>query len=114
MSHTTTPLPAARPSAFTTQYPFKSSICFFAVSISVQYLNSGCGILCLLQKFLEKVLEPSNRAAFLEGPNALIPNFDNSSFKPKTNGISGPIKTISALISFASLHCPGISSAAIG
>ena len=60
VSQTTTPLPAARPSALTTQNPFNNSICSFAVSKSLQYLKFGWGILCLLQNFLEKVFDPSN------------------------------------------------------
>ena len=114
VSQTTTPLPAARPSAFTTQYPFNSSIWSFAVFISLQYIKSGCGILFLLQKFLEKVLDPSNWAAFADGPKALIPISDNLSFNPSTRGISGPIKTRSIFLSLASLHCPSISSANMG
>ena len=43
-----------------------------------------------------------------------MPRSDNLSFKPRTRGVSGPIKTMSAFISFANLHCPLISSAAIG
>ena len=43
-----------------------------------------------------------------------MPRSDNLSFKPRTNGISGPMKTISAFISFANLHCPSMSSAATG
>ena len=43
-----------------------------------------------------------------------MPSSDNLSFKPRTKGISGPIKTKSAFIFFANSHCPSMSSTAIG
>ena len=63
-------------------------------------------------KSLAKNFDPSNCAANFDGPKTFMPCSSNLSFKPSTNGNSGPMNTTSDLISLASLHIPSMSSIA--
>mmetsp|Transcript_4882 Transcript_4882/g.11345 ORF Transcript_4882/g.11345 Transcript_4882/m.11345 type:complete len:278 (-) Transcript_4882:820-1653(-) len=96
VSGTTTPLPAARPDALTTTSNGLSLMYLMAASSSptpLKLLNSAVGTLYLAMKSLQKALEPSNRAAALEGPNTLMPAAWSASTMPSTSGCSGPTAT---------------------
>ena len=94
---TTTPFPAARPSALTTHSEPISSTYFLAFWLSVKRLKLGCGISYRLQKSRAKYLDPSSSAAAALGPNAKILLARKASASPATRGTSGPITTSSIL-----------------
>ncbi len=93
---TTTPLPAAKPSAFTTTgAPISSNACKACASL-VASLYAAVGMLCLLMNCLAKSLLPSSLAPVAAGPNTAIHSARNTSATPATSGASGPITTRSA------------------
>ena len=88
-----TPLPAARPSAFTTNgklHFFKYfNICFFLNKFYILLLE----FYIFEQIFFMKALDPSSLEAYLFGPKTLILFFLKKSTMPLTNGASGPTIT---------------------
>ena len=97
---TTTPLPAAKPSAFTTiGAPVLAMNCF-ASSASKNTPYAAVGILYFFIRSLANTLDPSSWAAALDGPNTGIPASFNTSASPATRGASGPTTTRSTLLSF--------------
>ena len=90
VSHTMTPLPAARPSAFMTSGNDTDSIYSFAKSDSSKILNLAVGISFLSIKFFAQILLDSNFAAFCVGPNIFKFFSMNVSTIPNASGTSGP------------------------
>ena len=78
---TNTPLPAARPSALTTQGARASS------------RTAAVGTAAASSTSLAKAFDPSMRAAALLGPNTATPARRSSSAMPATSGASGPTTT---------------------
>ncbi len=110
---TTTPLPAARPSAFiTTGVPFSFKY-FFALGASLKTLKSAVGKPNLFMASFAKILLPSSIASSLDGPNTLSPTSLNLSTMPFTSGTSGPTTVSPILFSFANFKRPSMSSAFI-
>ena len=106
---TTTPLPAARPSALTT-YGGPNSSSAAAASAALAQVRAGAvgipaaGMICLANDF-----EPSMAAARRLGPKQAMPDARSASATPATSGASGPITTRSAPIARASAgHLPGV------
>ena len=113
-SATTTPLPAARPSALTTQAPSLESMCARAASSSVKLRASAVGMPCRCIKALAKCLEPSSAAAALEGPRQGKPAAVNSSTTPATRGPSGPTMVRETAFRLAKAINSAIASGARG
>jgi len=93
--HIDTPLPAAKPSAFTT---IGTPTCFIKLEASLILLKvpkCAVGILFFLHKFYMKVFEPSNWDANLSGPKTLTFFSFKKSTIPSTKGCSGPTTTMS-------------------
>ena len=88
--HMMTPLPAARPSAFTTKGGSVSPILASACPMSVKTAYSPVGIPYFFIRFFEKVLLPSSSAAAFEGPKTRRPSFSKKSVIPSQRGCSGP------------------------
>ncbi len=99
---TTTPLPAARPSSFTTYGAPKASSASSTSSGFVQTYERAVGTPAPAMTSLAKALEPSSSAASLEGPNTGMPASRTASATPATRGASGPTTTSSAPSSVAS------------
>ena len=93
LSHTTTPFPAASPSALITKDLFVLYTKSLAFSGSEKILYSGDDILFSFIKCFAKDLLDSNWAASIVGPKTLILS-DNSLTIPFVNGSSGPTTTI--------------------
>ncbi len=92
-SVTTTPLPAARPSSFTT-YGAPSASSAAAASSTVLHTNArAVGTPAASMTSLANAFDPSSRAATAEGPNAAIPAVRTASATPATSGASGPTTT---------------------
>ena len=81
-SQIVTPLPAAKPSDFTTIGSLKFLRASWAFSISFISAYLAAGILNLVHKFFIKIFEPSNCDAFLLGPNTLMFLFSKKSVIP--------------------------------
>ena len=79
---TTTPLPAARPSSFTTYGAPSSSSAAAASSAVVQTNARAVGTPAAAMTSLANALDPSSRAASAEGPNAAIPAARTASATP--------------------------------
>ena len=94
VSATTTPLPAANPSALMT---WPSAACPRIKSQASVLLSNrchaGCGISCRSQKSRANAFDPSSMAACWLGPKTRIPRRRSRSASPSTNGASGPITT---------------------
>src|SRR4029450_2968169 len=86
---TVTPLPAASPSALTTQGGPKSSRAATARAGSVKVAERAVGTPAAAMTSLANALEPSIRAAAAVGPNTGRPRARNSSATPETRGCSG-------------------------
>ena len=100
--HTNTPLPAARPSAFTT-HGGRATDSVSAVGTPAARSTS-----------FANVFEPSICAAAALGPKTAIPFLRRTSAMPATSGPSGPITTRSASSVSARLSRPSASSARTG
>ena len=87
---TTTPFPAASPSALTTMGEPLASMYWCAASASVNVSNSAVGMRCRCIKALLKALELSNWAAAWVGPKIRKPLSRNTSTTPAAKGASGP------------------------
>ena len=90
---TVTPLPAARPSAFTTMGAPRSSTYARAAAASEKVAAAAVGMPASAHTALRKVLEPSRRAAPADGPNTRTPPARRASARPSTRGCSGPTTT---------------------
>ncbi len=107
---TTTPLPAARPSSFTTYGAPSSSSAAAASSGVVQTNARAVGTPAASITSLANALDPSSRAAHADGPNAAIPAVRTASATPATSGASGPTTTRSTPSEAASAATEGPSS----
>ena len=99
---TTTPLPAASPSSFTTYGGPKASRASAASSAFVHTRAIAVGTSAAAITSLANALEPSSRAASADGPKQEMPASRTASATPATRGASGPITTRSAPTSRAS------------
>src|ERR1039457_368311 len=105
---TTTPLPAARPSAFRTTGKPKRPNAIRAWKASSTVTYSAVGIPLCWKKFFAKILLPSRRAASAVGPTIRSPRARKASTTPATSGTSGPTTVKSAPTrSAASSGSPG-------
>ncbi len=94
---TATPLPAARPSSFTTQVgPKRPSAASSLAGLSTTSL-CAVGTPAAAMTSLANAFEPSMRAAAADGPKHAMPASRTASATPATSGTSGPITTRSAL-----------------
>src|SRR5674536_367243 len=101
---TTTPLPAASPSSFTT-YGGPKSASAAAASLSVAQVRAAAvGTPAAAITSLAKDLEPSICAAAADGPKVAIPAARQASAAPLTSGTSGPITTRSTAVSYTHLR----------
>src|SRR5271165_519500 len=99
---TTTPLPAASPSALTT-YGGPNAASASSTSCSVRHvLAAAVGTPAAVITSLAKDLEPSIIAAAWPGPKQPMPAARTASAAPATNGASGPITTRAAPVRAAS------------
>ena len=98
-----TPLPAARPSAFTTQGPSSLRTYSSQGSCSVKERQAAVGTPARAMTCLANFLEPSMRAAEASGPKHAIPAERTASATPSTSGASGPMTTRSMPFSRAKL-----------
>src|SRR5215469_185546 len=99
---TTTPLPAASASSFTTYGGPNSRSASSAAACVVAVRDRAVGMPARAMTSFANALDPSMRAALLFGPNAAIPFARSSSATPATSGASGPMTTRSALTRRAS------------
>ncbi len=99
---TTTPLPAASPSFFTTYGAPKASSAASTCSAVSQAAAPAVGTPAAAMISLANALEPSSRAAAADGPKQGMPLARTVSAAPATSGASGPITTRSAPVSTAS------------
>mmetsp|Transcript_28286 Transcript_28286/g.92332 ORF Transcript_28286/g.92332 Transcript_28286/m.92332 type:complete len:213 (-) Transcript_28286:178-816(-) len=90
---TTTPLPAARPSALTTIGAPSAAMYALASTVFVKRLYLAVGMSYLAHRSFMKPLEPSRTAAPASGPKVGTPAAVSASPRPATSGASGPITT---------------------
>ena len=107
---TVTPLPAARPSAFTTARPPSSSTNATAASTSRNRPQRAVGTPRVAITSFANAFEPSIRAAAAFGPNTLRPASRRASPRPATSGASGPTTTRSGSSWSTRLTIPSTSS----
>jgi len=90
-SQTTTPLPLARPAAFTTTGV--SCACTYATADSTfsNVRDSAVGIIAARINCFAQALSPSSRAPSAPGPNTFKPALRKRSPSPAHSGSSGPI-----------------------
>mmetsp|Transcript_180 Transcript_180/g.611 ORF Transcript_180/g.611 Transcript_180/m.611 type:complete len:219 (+) Transcript_180:575-1231(+) len=89
-----TPFPAAKPDVLITiGAPVTVLTYSFAFSASLKTSYVAVGMLYFLHKFFMNSLDPSNCAAFFDGPNTLIFSALKLSANPSTSGASGPTTT---------------------
>src|SRR5512144_1995537 len=93
---TTTPLPAASPSALTTYGGPNASSARSTSTAVAQVRAAAVGTPAAAMTCLANDFDPSIRAAAADGPNAAIPQARTASAAPATSGASGPITTRSA------------------
>src|ERR1039457_1226695 len=93
---TTTPLPAASPSAFRTTGKPKRPNAIRAWKASSTVTYSAVGIPLCWKKSFAKILLPSRRAASAFGPTMRKPRERKASTTPATSGTSGPTTVRSA------------------
>ena len=104
---TSTPLPAARPSALTTYGGPSSARAASAWPLVSQVYASAVGIPAACMMCLAYDLDPSMAAARRLGPKQEIPDARSASATPATSGASGPTTTRSARVARASpVTCP--------
>ena len=108
------PLPAARPSVFTTQGAPRLRQYRRAATGSSNVSKRAVGIRWRAIRSFEKALEPSIRAAAALGPNTVTPAAARRSARPATNGISGPTMVRSIRSCRAKPTMSSIASDAIG
>src|SRR3954469_22017748 len=111
---TTTPLPAARPSALTTIGAPCARICARAASGSANRAQRLPGAPAASATSRVKALLPSNRAAAWLGPKHFSPAAAQASARPRVSGASGPTTTRSTRWAVANATRAGMSSAPIG
>jgi hypothetical protein len=99
---TTTPLPAARPSAFTTYGGPNSASAASASGPVWQVRALAVGMPAAAMTSLANDLDPSIIAACLPGPKQRMPAALTASATPATSGASGPTTTRSAPVRRAS------------
>ena len=92
-SVTMTPLPAARPSAFTTCGAPNSSSAAATSSRVAAWVARPVGTPAACMMRLANAFDPSSCAAALPGPNVGMPRSRSASATPATRGASGPITT---------------------
>ena len=97
-SVTSTPLPAARPSVFTTHGPGRERRNSIAGPASSKVPNRAVGTPASARSSFMKALEPSMRAPSAPGPNTRRPAARSRSASPSTSGASGPMTNRSASI----------------
>src|SRR5262249_33687204 len=97
----TTPLPAAKPSAFTTTGVLNRESSLLTSAIEVQIGECGGGSHGVGKIFLAKALLDPSCAAVFVGPKTAHPRRENSSTTPSCRGSSGPTTVRSGLISLA-------------
>ena len=90
VSHTTAPLPAASPEAFTTTGAPRSRTYDSASAASLKVRCAAVGTPASTISSLAKALLASIRAASAEGPNTATPCFRKRSAIPAASGASGP------------------------
>ena len=98
---TVTPLPRARPSAFTTMGAPCSSTYRRAAERSVKVLYLAVGMRYFFISSLEKALLASMMAALARGPKAGMPAASKASTMPRARGSSGATMTKSTAFSLA-------------
>ena len=115
-SGTTTPLPAAKPSALTTGRSAGPSISshLCAAFASVKTSPPAWGAPAAAITSLAKAFDDSIRAAAADGPKVGTPAARKRSASPSASGSSGPITARSTLCSLAACAIPSRSIAAIG
>ena len=111
---TTTPLPAARPSAFTTIGAPRRRTNSRAASASSKRSHCAVGMPAASHTSLVKALLPSSCAAARDGPMQGIEAASMASAMPATSGASGPGTTRSISLSWAKATRAGKSSSPIG
>ena len=104
---TTTPLPAARPSSFTTYGAPNSSSAAAASSAVTHSRAAAVGTPAAAITSLANALEPSSWAAAPDGPKQAIPRSVTASATPATSGASGPTTTRSTPSDSARSATPG-------
>ena len=114
VSATTTPLPAARPSAFTTTGAPRRRTNARAASASSKRSHCAVGMPAASHNSLVKALLPSSWAAARDGPMQGIEAASIASVMPATSGASGPGMTRSISLSCAKAIRAGKSSTPIG
>src|SRR5262245_13135619 len=113
VSQITTPLPAARPSAFTTSGARCARIQAGSKFARVNVAYAAVGMRCRLRKSFVNAFDPSRRAASLRGPKQRSPAASNASVTPMTSGPSGPTMVRSIRSRFANCRSAAMSSAAM-
>ena len=111
---TTTPLPAASPSALTTTAPPRRSIAASASSTVRAISNFAVGIPWRAKNSFENAFEPSTCAPAAPGPNVAMPRARSWSASPATSGASGPTTTRSTASRAASARMASWSSTVTG
>ena len=92
LSQTTTPLPAASPSALTTTGPSSRWVRkVIALAASRKVWKSGLGMSAWRSRFRQNTLLASNSAACFEGPKVRMPASSKASTIPAARGASGPM-----------------------
>ena len=109
---TSTPLPAASPSSFTTYGGPKRSRAASASAAVAQVRAAAVGMPAPAMTSLANVLDPSIMAAVAPGPKHATPISRTASAAPATSGASGPITTRSAASLPASAAMPAGSGPA--
>ena len=115
-SHTTTPLPAASPSAFTTtgKPSSEASTQERAAAASLNTSKRAVGMPCRRMNALANALLPSMIAAARLGPKQRIPSRAARSAMPDVSGASGPttIRSIPSSAAARTMPCrsPGLIS----
>ena len=111
---TTTPLPAANPSCFTTYGAPKASNAFSISSLVEHVKNFAVGTPASRITCFAKSLDASSCAAAFDGPKQGIPAAPDASARPFANGFSGPTTMRSILSFFANSITALFSSTLIG
>jgi hypothetical protein len=110
--HTTTPLPAASPSAFTTTRPPAALARASAGPRVSKAPWSAVGMDAARMTSLAKAFDPSSWAAAALGPKTGIPASVSLSASPSTSGVSGP--TTTRAIPFPTAHRASPSTSSPG
>ena len=91
--HTTTPLPAASPSAFTTTCSPSVASARSTSAALLATTNGAVGMPWRATNCLAQTFEPSSRAPAAPGPNVAMSAARSRSASPATSGASGPTST---------------------